>query len=106
MADDLESFVLTQSPTAERPLLGLTVLVVEDSRFACEAMRLLCLRSGARIRRADSLKSARRHLSVYRPSIVVVDLGLPDDFGLVFSEETFGPQMAPHFNGRPEVATR
>jgi len=35
-----------------------------------------------------------------------LDLGLPDDFGLVFSEETFGPQMAPHFNGRPEVATR
>jgi CheY-like chemotaxis protein len=70
------------APTAARPLLGLTILVIEDSRFACEAMRLLCLRSGARIRRADSLRSARRHLQVYRPSVVIVDLGLPDGSGV------------------------
>ena len=70
------------APTANRPLFWLTVLVIEDSRFACEAMRLLCLRSGARIRRADSLRSARRHLQVYRPSVAIIDLGLPDGNGL------------------------
>ncbi|MWD26835.1 response regulator [Aquicoccus sp. SCR17] len=79
--DDLDHFDLTRPATAARPLLGLTVLLVEDSRFASDAMRLLCLRSGARIRRADSLHSAGRHLQVYRPSVAIVDLGLPDGSG-------------------------
>lgn len=78
----LEDLLPPPAPTADRPLAGLTLLLVEDSRLACEAMRLLCRRSGARLRRADTLAAADRHLRTYRPGAVVVDLHLPDGSGL------------------------
>ncbi|NNE86740.1 MAG: response regulator [Silicimonas sp.] len=81
MPETLDDLLMSQPPTAERPLLGTVVLVVEDSRHACEALRLICQRSGARIRRAESLASAKRHLCAYRPRVVVIDMGLPDGSG-------------------------
>lgn len=83
------------APTSMRPLLGLTVLVIEDSRYACEALRLLCLRSGARIRRADTMRAARRHLQVYRPSVAIIDVGLPDGNGAELIQELVEGQHRP-----------
>lgn len=63
-------------------LFAVTILLVEDSRSASEAIRLMASESGARVRRADSLHAAARHLAIYRPQVTVVDLGLPDGDGL------------------------
>lgn len=59
-----------------------TLLLVEDSRHAAEAVRLVARRLGLRLRRADTLAGARQHLRVYRPDVALVDLGLPDGSGL------------------------
>lgn len=94
--NDTDDLTRMPSPTRGRPLLGMTILVVEDSLYVCDAMRLMCLHSGARIRRADCLRSARRHLQVYRPSAVIIDLGLPDGSGLDLIAELNGtaPRVA------------
>ncbi len=80
------------------PLRGLTLLAVEDSRFACDALRLMSQRSGARLRRAESLAAARRHLCCYRPDLVIVDLGLPDGRG-----ETLIREIALRAPCRPRI---
>lgn len=87
MDDSLEIDRVRPKYTISRPLLGITILLIEDSRYCSEAMRLLSIRSGARLRRADSLKTARRHLRIYRPDVVLVDLGLPDGSGLDIIQE-------------------
>lgn len=68
-------------PAPTPPLQGLTILAVEDSRYACEALRLIARRAGARLRRAETLEIARAHLRTYRPDVAIVDLGLPDGRG-------------------------
>lgn len=93
------------APTPQRPLLGTTVLLVEDSRFASEAVRLLAMRSGARIRRADCIASANRHLNTYRAEVAIVDLGLPDGSGIELIERlahaTQRPDVILATSGRP-----
>jgi CheY-like chemotaxis protein len=82
MPDRLTVEMTTCPPhAAELPLSGVTVLVVDDSRLACDGLRLMCRRLGARLRRAESLQTAEVHLRVYRPDVVIVDLGLPDGRG-------------------------
>lgn len=76
--------MLPQTPpqgSGRLPLHGLSLLIVDDSRFTCDALRLILQRAGARLRRADSLEIARLHLAFRRPDLAIIDLGLPDGRG-------------------------
>ena len=90
----------------ELPLQGVTILAVEDSRFACEALRLMTRRAGARLRRAETIEAARGHLRVYRPDVVLIDLGLPDGRGEVLIRDLVLSQRRPPvvlgMSGNPE----
>ena len=66
------------------PVMGVrnaTLMVVEDSRYSCDVLRLYCRQLGIRLRRAADLGQAQAHLRLYRPDIVLIDLGLPDGRG-------------------------
>lgn len=96
-------------PTAGLPLRGLTVLLVEDSRFAADALRLSLGALGARLRRAETLAAADRHLAAYRADLVIVDMGLPDGRGDVLIRTLAGarPPRPPVLatSGDPGTAT-
>jgi two-component system OmpR family response regulator len=80
MDNDLDPINLISKPTQNRLLLGLTISIAEDDRYSCEAMRLMVLSSGARLRCADIIQSVKRHLRVYMPSAIIVDNDLLDVF--------------------------
>jgi CheY-like chemotaxis protein len=70
------------SSTPTPPALLGTLLLVEDSRVVSDAIRCLIAGQNGRLRRADSISQALRHLAVYRPDAALIDLGLPDGSGL------------------------
>ncbi len=78
---DLDAFDISAS-SRRLCLQGVTITLVEDSLSASEAIRLMSLSSGARLRRADGIATAGRHLAIYKPQVVIVDIGLPDGNGL------------------------
>lgn len=86
---------LMSEDMGDLPLRGVTILAVEDSRFASESLRLICRRLGARLRRADSLQTAAAHLRLYRPDVAIVDLGLPDGRGEALIHELAARQPRP-----------
>lgn len=83
----MEEFELPRGASRRERLKNTAILVVEDSRYCSESLRLMAIRSGARVRRANCLKSARHHFNSFRPDVVFVDMGLPDGSGTELIEE-------------------
>lgn len=86
MASLEDEFAFKSQTRTPKCLAGVSIMLVDDSRSVSEAVRMMATRSGARIRRADSIASAQRHVMLFRPNVVIVDLGLPDGNGVEVAE--------------------
>lgn len=107
MEDRMTPEILKTRPRLSQPALGPrsfgTVLLVEDSRHASDAARLMLHGTGVRLRRVETLAHARRHLALYRPEAVMVDLGLPDGSGLDLVAEMRGCGRIVAISGDPQL---
>jgi DNA-binding response OmpR family regulator len=110
MEDFLDIRANKSASNANKPLLGLNILLLEDSRYFAESIRLMSVHSGARLRRAVSLETAERHLKGYYPDVILVDLGLPDGSGIDFikdlAQRPSGPIATIAISGNDDGATR
>lgn len=63
------------------------ILVVEDTLPNLELIRTILLRAGYRVHTASSGAEMRAVLATIEPSLIVMDIGLPDADGLALTEE-------------------
>jgi CheY-like chemotaxis protein len=59
-------------------LAGRRVLIVDDNKDAAESLRMLLELMGAEVQTADDGGAALEALRTERPSVVLLDIGLPD----------------------------
>ncbi len=64
-----------------------TILVIDDSIDAANALRELLRALGWNVESAYSAEQARAHLAKKQTDIIVLDIGMPDTDGYQFAEE-------------------
>ncbi len=74
---------------------GGTMLLVEDSRLISASIRMMFHGSGGRLRRAETMLDARRHLTLYMPDVALIDLNLPDGSGIDLIRELASRRSKP-----------
>jgi CheY-like chemotaxis protein len=67
--------------TTRQPLEGVRVLVVEDEPDARELLALTLECSGARVEAVESAQEALDNLQLFRPHVLLSDIGLPIESG-------------------------
>lgn len=87
-ADSLS--VVTQEEKAEEQAVrldGLTMVVVDDNTDTCDVLRHILVAAGASVRTANSVKEGFELVNESVPDIVLTDLAIPGESGLVLIEK-------------------
>lgn len=84
-----EQMIVTQQDTHDTDvrLDGLSTVVVDDNVDTCEVLKQILLAAGASVRVAHSVKDGLSLLDQSRPDIVLTDLAIPGESGLVLIEK-------------------
>jgi CheY-like chemotaxis protein len=91
-----EQLALPEVPAiAEKLLLGVEVLVVDDEPDARELVAAVLARCGAQVRTASTVDDAVRQLVERRPHVLLSDIGLPkeDGFALIRRVREIDPDV-------------
>ena len=78
-----ELLLLAESMATRTGLLGVTLLVIEDDPEMSELLRALCERQGMFVETRRDAHNILETLQEIRPSLVMLDIGLPGVNGLV-----------------------
>jgi signal transduction histidine kinase/integral membrane sensor domain MASE1/ActR/RegA family two-component response regulator len=74
-------FKPTTPEALRQALAGLRVLVVEDEHDAREFLLLTLEYSGAKVEAVESVQDALRSMTVFKPDVLLSDIGLPGESG-------------------------
>jgi signal transduction histidine kinase len=96
-----ESVVLKADDNKVHSLLGLDVLIVEDSPDTLNLLRTIFAQEGANVTTATSASEALDSILAKRPSIIISDIGMADIDGYKFLQQL---QRLPGMNTIPAIA--
>jgi signal transduction histidine kinase/CheY-like chemotaxis protein len=82
--EHLVSEASESSPAIE--LAGLTTVVIDDNTDACDVLELILTKAGATVRIAHSVQEGLQLLKESPPDIILTDLAMPRESGLVLIE--------------------
>ena len=87
---------VTVAAKSEPPdLSGVRVLLVDDDRDSRDVLCLMLERYGADVRGADSAASALKTFAVWKPDVLISDIGMPgeDGFDLIAKVRALAPEQ-------------
>jgi PAS domain S-box-containing protein len=98
-----EHGISIRTPDASGALKGVKALIVDDDEDTRQLLRATIEQAGAKVRDAASAEEGLRKAKLWKPSIILADIGMPGKDGYEFIKEL--REWERHYGGRtPAVA--
>ena len=92
VADSNHSVTIHENAQTVQRLDGLTTLVVDDNQDTCEVLKQILTFAGAKVTTAQTVRDGISYLQSETPDIVLTDLAIPGESGVVLIEHMQNPE--------------